>query len=445
MLIEFTVNNWMSYNQETKFTMIGTSERQHQERVAKVSKFGKSFKILPFCTIFGGNASGKSNFFEGLNFVKKIVTQPLALESTINTKPFKLNSKSSLAPSNFVISMLIGEFIYEYSFSLNVNQVFSEKLVKINSNSDYELFNRCFVAESKTYKYSYCEQLNQNKNKDLKNKLRVISEGTPKNRLFLTNTVHQQLDVFLDVYNWFNNKLEIVAPTAQFQLFEHFFNENSDLHIRVNEMLSMLDTGVIKLGFDRSSINNITNEKIKNWIRSSLSKYKSIKFTDAENQRCIASMSDTGEVVVDKMVTYHKDDQGEELKFDIHDESEGTRRLIDLLPIMLNAIQELSNKVYVVDEIERSLNTLLTKKLMEIYFQKCNPSSRTQLIVSTHDLFLMDQDMIRRDEMWISERKKNGCSFLYPLSNFKDVRYDKDIRKSYLQGKLGGVPKTPSF
>ena len=53
----------------------------------------------------------------------------------------------------------------------------------------------------------------------------------------------------------------------------------------------------------------------------------------------------------------------------------------------------------------------------------------------------MDQDLFRRDEMWVAERNAKGSSHLFSFSEYKDVRYDKDIAKSYLQGRLGGIPR----
>ncbi len=63
------------------------------------------------------------------------------------------------------------------------------------------------------------------------------------------------------------------------------------------------------------------------------------------------------------------------------------------------------------------------------------------LLFTTHNVLLMDQDLLRRDEMWIAERNAEGVSSLLSFSEYKDVRYDKDIRKSYLQGRLGGIPR----
>ena len=94
-----------------------------------------------------------------------------------------------------------------------------------------------------------------------------------------------------------------------------------------------------------------------------------------------------------------------------------------------------------IDEVDRSLHTLLTRRLLQAYLASCSADSRTQLLLTTHDVLLMDQQLLRRDEMWVAERKLNGVSILVSFSDYKDVRYDKDIRKSYLQGRLGGIPR----
>jgi AAA15 family ATPase/GTPase len=98
-------------------------------------------------------------------------------------------------------------------------------------------------------------------------------------------------------------------------------------------------------------------------------------------------------------------------------------------------------KVYVIDEVDRSLHTLLTHKLLDAYLATCSTETRTQLLLTTHDVLLMDQNLLRRDEMWVAERDASGNSSLMSFSEYKDIRYDKDIRKSYLQGRLGGIPR----
>ncbi len=93
-----------------------------------------------------------------------------------------------------------------------------------------------------------------------------------------------------------------------------------------------------------------------------------------------------------------------------------------------------------IDELDRSLHTLLTRSLLESYLTCRGGNSRGQLIFTTHDGLLLDQTLFRRDEFWFIDKDENGASSLAALSDFKEVRRDKDIRKSYLIGRFGGIP-----
>jgi len=158
------------------------------------------------------------------------------------------------------------------------------------------------------------------------------------------------------------------------------------------------------------------------------------------NERFVVTRKNGG-LISKKLVTYHFNADGTETKFDMRQESDGSQRIIDLLPVFLEIAAIQSKKVCVIDEIDRSLHTLLIRRLLEDYLSKCSHNSRSQLLFTTHNVLLMDQDLLRRDEMWITERNAQGVSNLLSFSEYKDVRYDKDIRKSYLQGRLGGVPR----
>ena len=81
------------------------------------------------------------------------------------------------------------------------------------------------------------------------------------------------------------------------------------------------------------------------------------------------------------------------------------------------------------------------RKLIELFLSVYSRYSRSQLLFTTHDVLLMDQNLLRRDEMWVTERKKDGSSHLFSFSEYKDIRYDKNIRKSYILGRLGGIPR----
>ena len=121
-------------------------------------------------------------------------------------------------------------------------------------------------------------------------------------------------------------------------------------------------------------------------------------------------------------------------------ESAGTKRLIELLPAFFQR-DEGECAIFVIDEFDRSLHHLLLRRLLEIYLSMCNKNTRMQLILTTHDLLLMDQELLRRDEMFMIERDDSGASSVIPLDEYRNVRSDKDILKGYIQGRFGGVPR----
>ncbi len=111
------------------------------------------------------------------------------------------------------------------------------------------------------------------------------------------------------------------------------------------------------------------------------------------------------------------------------------------MPAIIHLADTKHSKTYIIDEFDHSMHTMLVRSLLDYYLQSCSPSSRSQLLFTTHNLMLMDQDLFRRDELWLTERSEHSSTQLISLSEYKDVRNDKDIRKSYMKGSFGGIPK----
>lgn len=163
-----------------------------------------------------------------------------------------------------------------------------------------------------------------------------------------------------------------------------------------------------------------------------------IKINDKDEKIIVTRQND--QLSVTKLYTYHSNSKGGNTRFEMRQESDGSKRIIDLLPAFLDLADTNTPRVYIIDEIDRSLHSLLTRQLLEVFLSNCSGNSRKQLLFTTHDLLLMNQALFRRDEMWISERKPDGSSQLISFSEYEDIRNDKDILKSYLQGRMGGIP-----
>ena len=181
-------------------------------------------------------------------------------------------------------------------------------------------------------------------------------------------------------------------------------------------------------------------QDLQQLIRSDLSKvsnadaFGSLRF---ENDLYLITYSEGG-IKARKLTTRHKriNDDGVEY-FSLVDESDGTKRIFDYIPLILDLMQ--GEKVFVIDEMERSLHPVLMRKLMDLFFKYANDIS-TQLIFTTHESTLMDQDILRRDEIWLMEKTKEGISSFVRLDEKFNLRFDKELEKNYLRGIFGATP-----
>jgi AAA15 family ATPase/GTPase len=166
---------------------------------------------------------------------------------------------------------------------------------------------------------------------------------------------------------------------------------------------------------------------------------------DLEKDDKIIYRSDLGMVMitkvkkkyeVEKVVTLHKSIDNDDVSFDLVDESDGTQRLLDLIPAFDSILHQ--DATFIIDEIDQSLHPAILRSL--IHKIMADETTKGQFVFSTHESNLLDLDIFRQDEIWFAEKDKvNGSTQLYSLSDFKP-RYDLDIRKGYLNGRFGAIP-----
>ncbi len=149
----------------------------------------------------------------------------------------------------------------------------------------------------------------------------------------------------------------------------------------------------------------------------------------------IVILKEEGEIVVKQLQLEHLGKNDISAQFDLDEESDGTIRLLDFIPAFRDITKK--QKVYIIDEIERSIHPLLIKELVSKFSK--DDQTNGQLIFTTHESNLLDQDIFRQDEIWFAEKDGTGSTDLYSLSDFKEHK-TIDIRKGYLNGRYGSIP-----
>lgn len=375
MLISFTVDNWMSFCRSATYSMVATKERQHGDRLARVAKY--PLRVLPVAAVYGGNASGKTSLFKALNFAKNLVVKGTQPEGLIAVEPFRLDPEAADRPCRFGFQILVEDTIYDLSFAVTRMAVVEEKLVEVLGTSERVLYHR--IGD----KPKFCRLLEKDDG------LRFAFKGTRDNQLFLTNTVHQKIPNFKHIYDWFRHNLVLVAPDTRFGPLEMFIDEENPLHTTYNNLLAQLDTGIASLGGEDVEVDRLgLPEALKSRLAEEVPENATVTLRrDPENERIVMTRKG-GELRARRLVARHENSQGELVRFDFRHESDGTQRAIDLVPGFLDLMSAGSRRAYVIDEIDRSLHTLLIRKLIEAYLDCCGPDSRTQLLFTTHDVLL---------------------------------------------------------
>lgn len=415
MLLYFTVKNWKSFKGEATLNMLAGRERSHFETLAKLPNY--QLKVLPISAIYGANAAGKSNLIKAVEFLQNLILDPKKGLLNFEGLSFKLNSETREEPSEFEIQLCIKDVVYTYSISFSHEGIKSECLKKYDSKQRNQTV---FIRNN--LEIDGDDKVKKLVTKDSINVFLKLLRDDNYTLLSLFST----LPDIKPVYDWFQSNLKVITPTA--------------LAIGNNDFIDFdgtgFDTGVV--GVKTVQFKEELPPHLKSLCRN-LQEGQSMVFRDS-NVGSLNITNNDGNLVATKILAVHKDENGEEVLFPFSEESDGSIRLFDLSPAFRSLNQSTDHTVFI-DELDRSLHTTLSRYLVEMFLDSCDENTRKQLIFTTHDVQLIDQSLFRRDELWICQRNRDNSTTLYPINDFKELRADKDIRKSYLQGRVGGIPR----
>lgn len=441
MLISFTLKNWRAFKNETVFSMRASKERFNSEKSAKLTARYGGTKILPLAAIYGANASGKSSVIEALGFIKSMVMFGTQVNQTISIAPHRLDSALASSPSEFKVEFLSDGLIYRYEISLSKTSVMYEALYIERSRGGAEAL---FVRTSECIKLG--AKVNSERN-------RLIAENTRANQLYLHNAVSQNASDFLPAFNWFANTLEVLGIDSEYEQYSKMLLRQDFLEF-VNRKLRRYNTGIESIipepiAQGASPIPQGILEQMLSTMPVDAEDFTIQVRANTPNSRgpeiYLVRVKKDQEPEVSKVALQHKRADGSLTTFELSDESKGTQRLIELLPLFFDMAKDTGtdsqSKVYLVDELDRSYHSALTADLIQEYLAGCSDSSFNQLIFTTHDLLLMDKEILRKDELWFCQKNEQGAAELICLGNQKGVRSDADILKNYLEGKLCGYPR----
>lgn len=444
MLVGFAVSNYKSFKDEQRISFEASKIIRHKAHVA----IKRNKRILKSGLIFGANAGGKSNLVKAIRFSREIVLSGLD-KVNLSKSHFRIEGDMYKQPGIFEYRIIVGDFEYSYGIAISYldKTILSEWLIRIeNSGKEVYLFNR----EVDDNNISHAESEAEYTSTEEKFKMDFYLEGFSENmsEAYKRKTIlsdialraNEKTGIFAEirkVYEWFEDII-ILFPSSKYNGLNEVAADK-DKKMFFSSIMSYFDTGIEsvegesqQMDFDKI-LDNIPRdeaEKIKIDISNAANEHP-IMFK-VDEQVFELRKDENGNIVYNKLKLNHgnADDM-----FDYNDESDGTKRLFDLIPLFY---ENRRVSMILIDEIDRSLHTNLTRKFLELFYEVVEDRD-CQLIATTHDSNLLDLELLRQDEIWFVERQDDHSSKVFSLNKFKE-RFDKKIDKEYLIGRYGAIP-----
>ncbi|HNY25962.1 MAG TPA: AAA family ATPase [Candidatus Sumerlaeota bacterium] len=432
MLIEFKVSNFRSIREQQTFSLVASNaDKDLPECVIERNLPGLSkLKYLKGAALYGANASGKSNVLDAIRFLKKFVetsVTEIKPGELIATTPFKLDSESASKPSTFEITFVAANVRYQFGLSVTPTRVIEEFLVAYPKGLAQRWYHRTYNEEKQIYEWAKPASTFKH-DKDLQ-------EKTRENSLFLSVGPQFNHPQLTPVFNWFTKNLRFLNPGKTNSLYTpltaEMLSEFSDSYREFFvSLLKNADIGVVDVFVEKGEIDY---ERVKNLLNiDNMSQDKLVEIGE--------TLSETSFFRKMKVRFAHQVGNETPVLFDIEEESEGTRRYFELMGPWWFFLA--SDNTVFIDEIETSLHPLLAKALIQLVVDNRVNSDGAQVVFTTHSPLLLDCGLLRRDQIWFTEKTPAGTTHLYPLTDYSP-RKDEALAKGYLAGRYGAIPYIP--
>ncbi len=387
MLLEFSVNNFRSIKDMQTLSFLATAINEHEK--TNVIAATDKIRLLKSTCIYGANGSGKSNLIKAMWAMLGFVKTPFEDRKKFieHIQPFKLSTATRKEGTFFQIVFIVEAKTYRYGFVYLNGEIMSEWLFGTANKNEVEYFTR---EGNNTY----------------------INRERFKEGIGLESKTRED-NLFLNVVYAFNGRI-----TALIRVF--------------------LDEILVIWGFESSF-----EKTLKDLSRTILKeKYDKKRFLEilkiADADIFDVNLEENTNRIISQRKLYDEHGQEAGLVNLIFEEeaSQGTKKMFNYAGVFAKLIK--SGGTIIIDEFDTRFHTLLTRAIVKLFNSEKNKAA--QLCFVTHDTNLLDNDLLRRDQIYFVEKNQRGETSIYSLNEIKGVRNDSSLEKDYIKGKYGAVP-----
>ena len=430
MILRVIIDNLYSFSKPVEFNMFTNKSQRHLSHKRSVAKVS----FLKMAALYGANGAGKSNLVKSVHLLKGIVMNA-SLPSFVGELKYKLDKACKERPSSVAVEFVTNGIIYYYTMTFDETGVWYELLSETLPNGDDR---RIFEREYKDAKENVCFQDGYSDKPKNRMFVEVLEEKfLGRKDVLLTMLQEKYGKEFPDTavaYKWFSDTLNVINASEATEPLAHVFEKEKSVLRLGNDIVKRLSVGVNGIYVSKYEIEQ--TDKTQDIFERLAKEPRTIMdvFNPYTGER--TSFVKEGEKVMAETIrTNHTDMENNDVPFDCGMESDGTQRLVDYVP-MLNGVMR-GGKVFVIDEIERSIHPAVVKELVRLLSNDSGMDG--QIVFTTHETCLLDQDILRTDEIWFAQKDKSGSTDLYSLSDY-NVHATANVENGYLNGRYGAIP-----
>lgn len=435
MLLKYMVSNFKSISDTLIFSMIPTEDHIDKQYYNTIKTESGEIKVLKRSMLFGANASGKTSFIESIEFAKNFIVDGQKSRQKIQIEQFKgYTNDENISVFQFIF--LLNDKIYEYGFSLNTEKVYEEWLILWDNNSKSDsIFERTTDENNQTEININFSVFFTTEESELITILKNSIKEQQKNQLFLNKLSENGISLAEDIVSWFDN-ITVIKPNSKFKGLELKLDKDENFAEFLSKALYEFDTG----------IKNVKTEKRKFPLKELLMKMNvdQEKIDEIYQKRngiidiggkMFLFTDNGGETLICELKLEHNL-KGKTYPFNKKEESDGTKRLLDLLPVLF--LEKNNQGLFIIDELDRSFHTLITKEFLKRFLIN-SQNTQNQIIMTAHDVNVIDLSEVSNQEIWFFNKNNDGATSIKPLSNFK-LKEGYNAEFAYLAGRFGGIP-----
>ena len=429
MLLYFKVRNYRSFRDEAVLDMEAAKLSDHTDCLLQ---FGKN-SYLPSAAIYGKNGGGKSNLIRAMWLAVQFICNAQRTQTekaSVPVRPFGLNDYSENEPTAFEFAYVLDDIKYVYGFSATQQCIVSEYLKTWPNGREKSIFSR----EYQVFTFPKDSE---------RQRKQLISEAVAPNQLFFAISCTMNYKPCIEAMRWFREYIVFSRDYTDINRNLIEYSEDEAMLQAIVTAARTADIGIqdIKFEIDNQEIDlNADDESIPEQMRGMVKALRAFSEALRQNGNEAELQLNAGKL---KSTTFHAgmDAEGNSAYYPLmlSDESDGTRRLMTLAPAIERTLA--NGGVLVVDELDREMHLMLVEYVLSRYQEKDSNQHNAQMIFTTHETALLNQEILRRDQIYfVDKNREDGASSLYSLVEFS-VRADMNILKAYLLGKFGAIPE----